>query len=75
MAIFWVPRMQIDLTPEQVYSIVVSELKLHSTSIKRECRLISGKKKAKDYEKQDLERLREVLAAIDVIVGYYCPAD
>lgn len=65
--------MKVDLTPEQVYSIVVSELKQHSLSIKKECRLISGKKNAKYYEKQDLARLREVLAAIDVIVDYYGP--
>jgi len=63
--------MKIDLTDGQVYSVVVREIKSHRNFLKREIRVLSGKKNAKSYEKDDLARFREVAKAMDIIVSYY----
>lgn len=66
-------RIKVGLTPEQVTSVVLAEMKEHSRFLESLAAKIKAKKDSRPYEKEDLKRYREVAAAMDVIVGYYSP--
>lgn len=63
--------MKIELEQSQVNSLVVEEMKEHSRLLRSLEAKLRRKKRLLDYERDDLKRYRDVLAAMKVIVGYY----
>lgn len=69
--ISWETKMKIELEQSQVNSLVVEEMKEHSRLLRSLEAKLRRKKRLLDYERDDLKRYRDVLAAMKVIVGYY----
>ena len=64
--------MNIDLTDDQIDSIVLQEFTRHSKVLEGHIKELSKrKKKLKKFEKEDLARYREVFSAMKVMLGYY----
>lgn len=64
--------MKIDLTDDQVDSIVLQEFQRHIKILDSNIKELSKRKnKLKKFEKEDLKRYREVTTAMKVMIGYY----
>jgi hypothetical protein len=67
--------MRISLSDDQVDSVVVWELKRHSKILKSNIDSLRRRKRLEKFEKEDLERFREVLEAATVVIEYYSHCD
>lgn len=63
--------MKIDLTDDQIDDVVLFELKRHSELLKSNVASLKRKRRREKYENEDLERFKEVLSAMKVLLGYY----
>lgn len=65
--------MKIEIDDDQVYKVVLDEMARHSRFLERNISDLKRKRRRKKFEQDDLDRFREVLAAMKVIAGYYGP--
>jgi len=63
--------MKIDLSDDQIDSVIVFEMKRHARLLKTNIRDLKNKKTLKKFEKEDLLRFEEVLKSMNIIIGYY----
>ncbi|NDC38698.1 MAG: hypothetical protein EBZ48_11680 [Proteobacteria bacterium] len=63
--------MKIELTDDQIDNVVLFELRRHSELLKSNVASLKRKRSREKYENEDLERFREVLSAMKVMLGYY----
>lgn len=64
--------MKIDLTDDQIDSIVLYEMQRHSALLKSNISdLKRRKRKLQKFEKEDLSRFTEVLESMNIIADYY----
>lgn len=63
--------MRISLSDEQVDAVVIWELKRHSKILKSNIDSLKRRKSLERFEKDDLKRFSEVLAAASLVVEYY----
>lgn len=63
--------MRINLSDDQVDSIIIWELKRHSKILKSNIDSLKRRKSLEKFEKEDLKRFKEVLAAASLVVDYY----
>lgn len=64
-------KIKIELTDDQIDSVVLDEMKRHCELLKSNVSSLKRKRRRASYEQEDLERCTEVLEAMKVIVGYY----
>lgn len=67
--------MRISLSDDQVDSVVLWELKRHSKILRSNIESLRRRKSLEKFEKEDLKRFRQVLAAAAVVIGYYSLSD
>ena len=66
--------MKIKLTDDQIDDVVLFEMKRHFSLLKDAILDLSKKKKKlRQFEKEDLERFKEVSEAIEIVIDYYSP--
>lgn len=65
--------MKIEIDDDQVYKVVSAEMVRHSRHLERCISDLKRKRRRKPLEQDDLDRYKEVLAAMKVIIGYYGP--
>lgn len=63
--------MKIDLTDDQIDSIVLYEMQRHSSLLKSNISDLKKRKKLQKFEKEDLARFNEVLKSMNILIGYY----
>ena len=63
--------MRINLSDDQVDSIVIWELKRHSKILRSNIESLKRRKSLEKFEKEDLKRFKEVLDAASLVVDYY----
>jgi hypothetical protein len=63
--------MRISLSDDQVDSVVIWELKRHSKILKSNIDSLRRRKSLEKFEKEDLQRFREVLEAAKTVIEYY----
>jgi hypothetical protein len=65
--------MKIKLTDDQIDEVVLFELQRHSRLLESNVDSLKSKKKKdlRKFEREDLDRWKEVLGALHVLVGYY----
>lgn len=63
--------MKIDLSDDQVDEVVLWEMERHSKLLASSISSLKRKRRRAKYEQEDLDRFKEVFAAMRVITDYY----
>lgn len=64
-------KIQVDIDPESIDSIVQNELKWHYNHTKEELKKYKNYKKLEKYQKEDKEYREKLLPALEVMCDHY----
>jgi len=63
--------MRIELSDDQIDEVVLFEMRRHSKLLESNVASLKRKRRRKKFEDEDLDRYKEVLSAMKVMLGYY----
>ena len=64
-------KIQVDIEPESIDSIVQNELKWHYDNVKKDIKKLKNMKKLEPHQKRDKEYFEKLFPALEVVCDYY----